>query len=56
VTAERPFPPAVAQTDGPNHVVSMYFICLATDYDGTLAEDGAVAEETISFRHEGVSE
>ena len=27
----------------------MYFTCLATDYDGTLAEDGAVAEETISF-------
>lgn len=25
----------------------MYFICLATDYDGTLAEDGAVAEETF---------
>lgn len=25
----------------------MYFICLATDYDGTLAEDGAVAEQTV---------
>jgi HAD superfamily hydrolase (TIGR01484 family) len=25
----------------------MYFICLATDYDGTLAEDGAVGEQTI---------
>jgi HAD superfamily hydrolase (TIGR01484 family) len=26
----------------------MYFICLATDYDGTLAEDGVVAEETVA--------
>ncbi|MBV8336324.1 MAG: HAD-IIB family hydrolase [Alphaproteobacteria bacterium] len=25
----------------------MYFICLATDYDGTLAEDGVVAEQTV---------
>ena len=26
----------------------MYFVALATDYDGTLAEDGLVAEETIA--------
>ena len=25
----------------------MYIICLATDYDGTLAHDGAVAETTV---------
>jgi hydroxymethylpyrimidine pyrophosphatase-like HAD family hydrolase len=25
----------------------MYFVALATDYDGTLAEDGLVAEATI---------
>ena len=35
----------------------MYFICLATDYDGTLAEDGAVAEQTVealrSFKQSG---
>jgi hypothetical protein len=35
----------------------MYFVALATDYDGTLAEDGIVAEETIaalcSFRQSG---
>jgi HAD superfamily hydrolase (TIGR01484 family) len=35
----------------------MYFVALATDYDGTLAEDGLVAEETIaalrSFRQSG---
>jgi haloacid dehalogenase-like hydrolase len=35
----------------------MYFVALATDYDGTLAEDGLVAEETIaalrSFKHSG---
>src|SRR5579871_6560563 len=24
----------------------MYIICLATDYDGTLAEDGAVSDRT----------
>src|SRR5437660_2813702 len=26
----------------------MYFVALATDYDGTLAEDGLVTEETIA--------
>ena len=26
----------------------MYFGALATDYDGTLAEDGLVAEETMA--------
>jgi HAD superfamily hydrolase (TIGR01484 family) len=26
----------------------MYFIYLATDYNGTLAEDGVVAEETVA--------
>jgi hypothetical protein len=26
----------------------MYFICLATDYDSTLAEDGVAAEETVA--------
>lgn len=35
----------------------MYFICVATDYDGTLAEDGAVAEQTVealrSFKQSG---
>jgi hydroxymethylpyrimidine pyrophosphatase-like HAD family hydrolase len=35
----------------------MYFIALATDYDGTLAEDGVVADETIdalrSFKASG---
>ena len=35
----------------------MYFVALATDYDGTLAEDGLVAEETVSalrrFRQSG---
>ncbi|MBV8507645.1 MAG: HAD-IIB family hydrolase [Alphaproteobacteria bacterium] len=35
----------------------MYFAALATDYDGTLAEDGLVAEETIvalrAFRQSG---
>jgi len=35
----------------------MYFVALATDYDGTLAEDGRVAEETVaalrSFRQSG---
>src|SRR2546421_5279770 len=35
----------------------MYFIALATDYDGTLAEDGVVADETVaalrSFRQSG---
>jgi hydroxymethylpyrimidine pyrophosphatase-like HAD family hydrolase len=35
----------------------MYFVALATDYDGTLAEDGLVAKETIaalrSFRQSG---
>jgi hypothetical protein len=35
----------------------MYFVALATDYDGTLAEVGLVAEETIaalrSFRQSG---
>jgi HAD superfamily hydrolase (TIGR01484 family) len=35
----------------------MYFICLATDYDGTLAEDGVVAEQTVealrSFKQSG---
>ncbi|MGA7264160.1 MAG: HAD-IIB family hydrolase [Stellaceae bacterium] len=35
----------------------MYFVALATDYDGTLAEDGLVAEETIaalrSFKQSG---
>lgn len=29
----------------------MYFVALATDYDGTLAEDGLVAEETIEALH-----
>ena len=35
----------------------MYFVALATDYDGTLAEDGQVSEETVaalrSFRQSG---
>jgi hydroxymethylpyrimidine pyrophosphatase-like HAD family hydrolase len=35
----------------------MYFVALATDYDGTLAEDGLVTEETVaalrSFRQSG---
>lgn len=35
----------------------MYFVAIATDYDGTLAEDGLVAEETIaalrSFKQSG---
>jgi HAD superfamily hydrolase (TIGR01484 family) len=35
----------------------MYFVALATDYDGTLAEDGRVAEETVaalrSFKQSG---
>ena len=35
----------------------MYFDALATDYDGTLAEDGQVSEETVaalrSFRRYG---
>src|SRR2546423_14182548 len=35
----------------------MYFVALATDYDGTLAADGLVAEETIaalrSFKQSG---
>ena len=35
----------------------MYFVARATDYDGTRAEDGLVAEETIaalgSFRQSG---
>jgi hypothetical protein len=35
----------------------MYFIALATDYDGTLAEDGVVADKTVaalrSFRQSG---
>jgi hydroxymethylpyrimidine pyrophosphatase-like HAD family hydrolase len=35
----------------------MYFVALATDYDGALAEDGLVAEETTaalrSFRQSG---
>ncbi|TIY00324.1 MAG: haloacid dehalogenase, partial [Mesorhizobium sp.] len=26
----------------------MYFIALATDYDGTLAHDGIVAEKTLA--------
>jgi hypothetical protein len=25
----------------------MYFVALATDYDGTIAEDGVVAEATL---------
>ena len=25
----------------------MYFIALATDYDGTIAEDGVVADATL---------
>lgn len=30
----------------------MYIVCLATDYDGTLAHDGAVAEATVkSLEH-----
>src|SRR3954469_13421624 len=36
---------------------AMYFVALATDYDGTLAEDGRVAEETVaalrSFKQSG---
>src|SRR5437764_9792676 len=35
----------------------MYFVALATDYDGTLAADGLVAEETVaalrSFKQSG---
>jgi len=35
----------------------MYFVALATDYDGTLAEDGSVAEDTVatlrSFKQSG---
>jgi hypothetical protein len=38
-------------------MAAMYFICLATDYDGTLAEDGVVAQETVetlrSFKQSG---
>ncbi|HEX3535520.1 MAG TPA: HAD-IIB family hydrolase, partial [Stellaceae bacterium] len=29
----------------------MYFVALATDYDGTLAADGLVAEETVAALH-----
>ena len=35
----------------------MYIICLATDYDGTLAENGAVSDATLKaledFRRSG---
>lgn len=27
----------------------MYIVCLATDHDGTLAHDGAVAEATVEL-------
>jgi hydroxymethylpyrimidine pyrophosphatase-like HAD family hydrolase len=30
----------------------MYFIALATDYDGTIAEDGVVADATLEALHE----
>jgi hypothetical protein len=30
----------------------MYFVALATDYDGTIAEDGVVAEATLSALRE----
>jgi hydroxymethylpyrimidine pyrophosphatase-like HAD family hydrolase len=34
-----------------NFFAPMYFAALATDYDGTLAEDGLVAEETVAALH-----
>ena len=30
----------------------MYFVALATDYDGTIAEDGIVAESTLEALRE----
>ena len=30
----------------------MYFVALATDYDGTIAEDGLVADATLEALHE----
>jgi len=30
----------------------MYFVALATDYDGTIAEDGVVAEATLEALRE----
>src|SRR5438045_9649761 len=43
----RPNLATVFQSSRPRRDLAMYFIALATDYDGTLAEDGLVSRSTL---------
>src|SRR4051794_25302330 len=47
-TAQVTSPARSCRSSAATEVIAMYFIALATDYDGTLAHDGTVSNKTLA--------